>query len=327
MRKLIFGIMSVSTLLVIEDALAVGCYWSDGIPSPVTKSINMPAKISIAAVPIGSELARHTVDLWPGPTTSQCSGVTTVTASLETGLLLSSQEYTYETGIKGIGVKFCTGTSGAGSFTRCLPYSREVPAGVGPYTPQNIQVIFVRTGRDVASGKVPLKIKSHWKHVDHGLTFDLGGTTELINDVMFAGCESVGAAVNVPMGKQTIENIKKGSVKEVPFNFDVRCSGLAPNTTVPVKVYFEGNSSGDGLLNLTHQGQAGVASGVGIAVVNDKGVKLPFDIARSIKLDWNRSTADGEIYRFVGSAKYVPTSGQMTAGRGDGTMNFVLNYN
>ncbi|AKA25778.1 fimbrial protein [Pseudomonas chlororaphis] len=163
--------------------------------------------------------------------------------------------------------------------------------------------------------------------MEHTLTVTSDSTVELINDVMFAGCESIGGAVNVPMGKQTIQNISKGSVKEVPFTFDVRCTGLAANTSVPVKVYFEGSSPGDGLLNLTNQGQAGVASGVGISVVNDKGIKLPFDIARSIKLDWNRSTPDGEIYRFVGSAKYVPTTGTMTAGRGDGTMNFVLNYN
>lgn len=190
-----------------------------------------------------------------------------------------------------------------------------------------LYVTFVRTGRDVASGDVPLDFKSVWKHVDHVLTVQSQGTTKLINDIMFAGCESVGGAVNVAMGKQTIQNIQKGSVKSVPFTFDVRCSGLPANTTVPVKVYFEGSSSGDGLLNLSNQGQAGVASGVGIAVVNDKGVKLPFDITRSIRLDWNRSTEDGEVYRFAGSAKYVPTSGQMTAGRGDATMNFVLNYN
>ncbi|MGE7957818.1 hypothetical protein ACQKQA_14730 [Pseudomonas sp. NPDC089530] len=70
-----------------------------------------------------------------------------------------------------------------------------------------------------------------------------------------------------------------------------------------------------------------MASGVGISVVNDKGVKLPFDIARSIKLDWDRSTADGEIHHFAGKAKYVPTTGQMTPGKADGTMNFVLDYN
>ncbi|BBN53712.1 hypothetical protein TRE132_18370 [Pseudomonas chlororaphis subsp. aurantiaca] len=172
-----------------------------------------------------------------------------------------------------------------------------------------------------------MKLKSLWKHVDHTLTVNSDSIVELVNDAMFAGCESVGGAVNVAMGKQTVDNIKKGSVKEVPFNFDVRCTGLPPTTKVPVKVYFEGDSPADGLLKLTGQDKPGVASGVGISLVNDKGTKLPFDIARSIPLNWNRSTEDGEVYRFLGSAKYVPTTGQITPGKADATMNFVLDYN
>ncbi|BBN53714.1 hypothetical protein TRE132_18390 [Pseudomonas chlororaphis subsp. aurantiaca] len=159
------------------------------------------------------------------------------------------------------------------------------------------------------------------------LTIRSQGTTELVNDLFFAGCESVGAAVNVQMGKQMIENIKKGSIPEVPFNFDVRCDGLKPNTKVPVKVYFEGNAQADGMLKLSSLGQSGVASGVGISLVNDKGAKLPFDITRSIALDWNRDAADGSIYRFSGKAKYAPTGGEMKPGKGDATMNFVINYN
>ncbi|AJO77390.1 fimbrial protein [Pseudomonas sp. MRSN 12121] len=326
MHNFMFGIVAISILLAAEDAFSA-CSWSGGTPSPLVRNIIVPSKMAINAVAIGDELARHTTDLWIGPISSQCPGVTTLDISLQTGLLPSSQAYIYETGIKGIGVKFCMRTSPTGGTTRCLPHSRQIDNGYGPFVSQDISVIFIRTGRDVASGKFSLKFKSDWKHVEHTLTVTSDSTVELINDVMFAGCESIGGAVNVPMGKQTIQNISKGSVKEVPFTFDVRCTGLAANTSVPVKVYFEGSSPGDGLLNLTNQGQAGVASGVGISVVNDKGIKLPFDIARSIKLDWNRSTPDGEIYRFVGSAKYVPTTGTMTAGRGDGTMNFVLNYN
>ncbi|SEK40167.1 Pilin (type 1 fimbria component protein) [Pseudomonas sp. NFACC41-3] len=153
------------------------------------------------------------------------------------------------------------------------------------------------------------------------------GTTELVNDIFFAGCESVGAAVNVQMGKQTIENITRGSVREAPFNFDVRCTGLKSGAKVPVKVYFEGSSQADGMLKLSRLGQAGVATGVGISLVNDKGAKLPFDITRSIALDWSRDAADGSIYRFSGSAKYAPTGGEIKPGKGDATMSFVLNYN
>lgn len=326
MRKLIFGMIAAPSLLVAGEAFAA-CNWQGATPSPLTKTITVPSKINIKAAAIDEELAEHTVDLWVGRITSQCSGATELNVSLETGLLASTKDYIYETGIKGIGVKFCMLMSATGTFIRCLPHSREIKEGVGPYVPQNISVIFVRTGRDVASGKFTLKLKSLWKHVDHTLTVNSDSIVELVNDVMFAGCESVGGAVNVAMGKQTIDNIKKGSTKEVPFNFDVRCTGLSPTTKVPVKVYFEGDSPADGLLNLTGQGQPGIASGVGISLVNDKGTKLPFDIARSIPLAWSRSTEDGEIYRFTGTAKYVPTTGSIAPGKADATMNFVLDYN
>ncbi|CAI8836774.1 fimbrial protein [Pseudomonas chlororaphis] len=172
-----------------------------------------------------------------------------------------------------------------------------------------------------------MDLKVNWQMGDKSLVVRSQGSTELVNDIFFAGCESVGAAVNVQMGKQTIQHIKNGSVKEVPFNFDVRCDGLKPDTKVPVKVYFEGNSQADGMLKLSNLGQPGVASGVGISLVNDKGVKLPFDITRSVALDWNREVADGSVYRFTGKAKYTPTGGEITPGKGDATMSFVINYN
>ncbi|WP_029526146.1 fimbrial protein [Pseudomonas chlororaphis] len=327
MRKLIFGITAVSGSLVAGDTFAA-CYWQGPEPSPSVKTITLPAEIAVTAAPIGAELAKYTVSLWPDGPLRNCGGVASqVSISLESALLPSSEDKVYETGVKGIGVKFCVRTSSSSQSIDCLPYSEHVPAGYGPYAPQNINVIFVRTGRDVASGDMFLKFKSVWKHVGYILTVESEGTVKLVNDVFFAGCESVGAAVNVPMGKQTIQSIKNGSVKEVPFNFDVRCDGLKPDTKVPVKVYFEGTSQADGMLKLSNLGQSGVASGVGISLVNDKGVKLPFDIARSVALDWNRDAADGSIYRFSGKAKYAPTGDEMKPGKGDATMSFVINYN
>ncbi|AZD84637.1 hypothetical protein C4K14_1802 [Pseudomonas chlororaphis subsp. aureofaciens] len=54
---------------------------------------------------------------------------------------------------------------------------------------------------------------------------------------------------------------------------------------------------------------------------------MPFEITRFVALDWNRGVADGSVYRFTGSAKYAPTGGEITPGKGDATMSFVLNYN
>lgn len=128
------------------------------------------------------------------------------------------------------------------------------------------------------------------------------------------------------MGKIPISNIKTGNALQKPFTFEVNCYGLQPTTPIPVKIYFAGNTQADGMLKLA-DGNQSVAKGVGIALVNDKGVKLPFSKDRSIKLDWQRSDPSAEVYRFSGNARYAPVGGEMKPGRGDATMSLVIDYN
>ncbi|WP_273828493.1 fimbrial protein [Pseudomonas sp. SBT1-2] len=319
--KLILIFLSI---LCARDVLAA-CNWN-GTPPPLVKDITLPAKTIIKSAAIGQELAKHRLTLWSNPASRvSCPGSGNFTSITSAPLLPSALPNVYETGIKGVGVKFCITLDMQDKFF-CAPYSWGLIWNAEPFLPRLMEVVFVRTGRGVASGKIP-GFNVTWEVGGLPLLIRSQGTTELVNDIFFAGCESVGGAVNVPMGKQTTQNIKNGRVNEIPFNFDVRCEGLKPDSKVPVKVYFEGDSQTDGMLKLSNAGQAGVASGVGISLVNDKGVKLPFSIARSVALDWNRETEDGSIYRFSGKAKYVPTAGEMKAGKGDATMSFVLNYN
>ncbi|AZD07200.1 hypothetical protein C4K26_1786 [Pseudomonas chlororaphis] len=318
MRKLIFILIFLSSLFA-REAFAI-CT----LPNvPQTLDIVLPAQATIKAAPIGGELARREVKLWNA--SSKCENGDSLTARIKTALKPSVVPNVYETGVKGLGVQFCV----TWFASLVCPFYSQGIHGMGEWPlPSSLVMRIIRTDRNVGSGKsVPMAFTIDW--LIGGAAFQVRGqgTTELVNDIFFAGCESVGAAVNVQMGKQTIENITKGSVREVPFNFDVRCDGLKPDTKVPVKVYFEGNSQADGLLKLVNLGQPGVASGVGISLVNNKGVKLPFDISRSVALDWNREIAEGSIYRFSGSAKYVPTGGEIKPGKGDATMSFVLNYN
>lgn len=60
------------------------------------------------------------------------------------------------------------------------------------------------------------------------------------------------------MGQETTDRVKLGWVAQRPFNFDVRCTGLKPTTTAPVKLYFAGDSSTDGLLALSGTGKEDV---------------------------------------------------------------------
>ncbi|WP_124307977.1 fimbrial protein [Pseudomonas chlororaphis] len=323
MRKLIFILMFLFSLFA-REAFA-DCRWTSWPEPEPVKDIILPARTIIKAAPIGQELAKHKVDLWSGVGIfcEGHGGLTPYTLTATTAFIPSALPRVYETGIKGVGVKFCLATFSVANY--CAPASW---GAYGSGYPRFIEVVFVRTGRSVASGNLPMNFNLAWTAGGNlSLLIRSQGATELVNDVFFAGCESMGAAVNVQMGKQTIQHIKNGSVREVPFNFDVRCDGLKPDTKVPVKVYFEGNSQADGMLKLSNLGQPGVASGVGISLVNDKGVKLPFDITRSVALDWNREVADGSVYRFTGKAKYTPTGGEIKPGKGDATMSFVINYN
>lgn len=320
MRKLVLVLMFLSGLFV-REAFAI-CTYPD---IPRALDIVLPSQAAIKEAPIGGELARHEVRLWSGSFT--CSDdYQELTIRISTALKPSAIPKVYETGVKGLGVQFCLNWWGS---LVCPFYSQGLHNLGGKALPSYLVTRIIRTGRDVESGKsVPMAFTIDWVAGGAALQVKGQGTTELVNDVYFSGCESVGAAVNVQMGKQTIQHIKNGSAREVPFNFDVRCSGLTSGAKVPVKVYFEGTSQADGMLKLSNLGQSGVASGGGgISLVNDKGVKLPFDIARSVALDWNRDAADGSIYRFSGKAKYAPTGDEMKPGKGDATMSFVINYN
>lgn len=101
---------------------------------------------------------------------------------------------------------------------------------------------------------------------------------------------------------------------------------MNPATKPPVKVYFEGNAVRDGLLNLDNNRAPHVAKGVGIAVTNDKGVALPFTKENALPLTWQSSDPNVERYHFSGQARYVATTGEMTAGKADATLSYVLQY-
>lgn len=134
-------------------------------------------------------------------------------------------------------------------------------------------------------------------------------------------------STTVQMGKIAISNIKSGAVPEKLFALDIRCRGMQPEKPVPVRIYFEGDSAGPGLLNPTGVGQAGVAQGIAIELKNDKGTKLPFSKPNAINLDWQRSDVDAEVYRFAGSARYSASGGEIKPGKADASMTYVLDYN
>ncbi|KUZ45670.1 hypothetical protein WI33_27085 [Burkholderia ubonensis] len=319
LRKLMLFSLALSASLAWTSAFAA-CTTS---PFEMEKTITLPANISIKAAKIGEVLATNRYTLWTENVQFRCTESTKMTVAFNGGLELSSYPKVYKTAIKGIGIRVGFHLDTSGAYVYYAPYSWSTSGG---YAPQAVIVDLVRIDTGVGSGT--LSTNFNMTLSGGGITYTLKstGSTTVKNDVMFSGCSAVDAVVNVKMGQETTDRLRLGQAAERPFNFDVRCEGLK-TTTLPVKVYFAGDSSTDGLLALSGAGASGMASGIGISLVNDKGVKLPFDSSRSIKIDHFRSDVGGEIYRFSGVAKYVLTTGEVKSGKADATMTYVIEYN
>lgn len=296
---------------------------SHNIDRGLNASFTLPAQINLKGAAIGDELATFTYPLSTAGGSYYCTSEELWQISLN-GLEASTQPKVYRTNIKGIGIRVGLNLDASSAFWS-PPFSWRTLTG---YAPKEVKISLVRTDIGVASGKLATPFNVTLS--GGGLTYTIRPTnssTHINNEVLFAGCTSVNGVTNVPMGLQTIDNLQAGKAENRPFNFDIRCEGLNPNTSVPVKVYFEGNSSADGLLALSGSGQPSVASGVGIALVSDKGVKLPFAKARSIRIEHRRSEAEGEIYRFSGIASYVRLADEIKPGKADASMTYVIDYN
>ncbi|MGY3256770.1 hypothetical protein ACVWWS_004469 [Pseudomonas chlororaphis] len=195
MRKLIFFLIFLFGLFA-REAFAV-CT----LPSVSrTLDVVLPSQATVKAAPIGGELARYEAKLWTENYT--CSeSYQELTIRISTALKPSAITKVYETGVKGLGVQFCLVWY---SSDVCPFYSQGVH-NLGSFPlPRYLVTKIIRTSRDVESGKsVPMAFTIDWLVGGAALQIRGQGTTELVNDVYFSGCESVGAAVNVQMGKSS----------------------------------------------------------------------------------------------------------------------------
>lgn len=318
-------------IMGFERQAIAACSYGGGSASPTDMSIHMPSSLNFTAVPIGGVLARVTQAYDSGARVVTCTTTQAVTFSLDNGGMEESQlGKVYKSGIEGVGVRFEYGVADHPGLTiDSLPSMTGVEPGISTVLPRRFFVSFIRIGSRVKSGSTTVKFSAVYKVP--GLPslrwYSVGGPTELINNVFWAGCAAVDAVTNVSMGKELASNIETGTAASRPFSFDVRCEGLANNGAPPVKVYFEGDTLADGSLRLSEQGQSGVASGVGISLQNDKGAKLPFKKADALQLAWNRTDEQGEVYRFSGSAKYSLIGGGVKPGRANAILNYVIEYN
>lgn len=318
-----FFFIALSLGLNIEIARAASdCFWINSGTTEELVANLIPSRIlEMKKVPIGQVMATFKLATkmdnkfikCPISTNPRLNESYSIQGQLEEGFT-----NIYKTGLQGVGVRFST------SMNNIIPYNTNEGNGAVAVSapPSGITVEVVRTNKNVASGEGRSDVKI--KYSINGMNaaeINVNGTTNFKSKDYFAGCVGL-ENINVPMGKVAVSDIGKGEVKR--FNLDVVCSGMAPGTQVPVKVYFEGRSTGTGYLGL----EPGGAQGVEIHLWAEGGYLLPFEKTYALKMSWIKSEPRGEMYRLPVLAEYQKRGSQkVEVGKANATLNYILEYN
>ncbi|WP_097303983.1 fimbrial protein [Pseudomonas chlororaphis] len=330
-------------------ALALGCimgtsaYAADYCDNPGSSPLNPSAIASLPAVTtlkyaaIGGVMASYEVSAghrsggWAWCTKSEW-GLTDVVTSLTS----RGSEGLYDSGVPGIGIRIGHRATTNWSTPSYPPFTHTGLTAATLYFFDIVSIEFVRTDIGVGKGDMPSFDYKTSFFIDTSYTtprravYAIEGTnltTKFEHNAFFTTCYTPKSSTEVKMGRPAAEQVKRGSVQDQAFVLDVVCKGLNPTVKPSVKVYFEGNSVRDGLLNLNGVGQPGVAKGVGISLSNDKNVALPFSQDKAVALDWQSSGPGTEMYHFAGKARYVTTGTEVAAGKADATLTYILEYN
>ncbi|ORM45638.1 fimbrial protein [Pseudomonas chlororaphis] len=331
--------------LVLGGIMGTSAYAADycdkteyGSPNNPSIIASLPTITTLKYAPMGGVMASYDVTVgrrsggWSWCSKSQW-GLTEVV----TNLVSRGSPGLYDSGVPGVGIRIGHLSSISWYTPSYPPFAYTgIRDGIILYFFDRVRIDFVRTGIGVGKGDMPSFNYKTSFFIDTSYTnpmravYAIEGTglkTKFEHNAFFTTCHTPKSSTEINMGRPAIEQLKRGSVLEQPFALDVVCEGLNPTVKPPVKVYFEGNSVRDGVLNLNGVGQPGIAKGVAISLSSDKNVALPFSKAKAVALDWQASGPGNERYRFAAKARYVTTGAEIVAGKADATLTYVLEYN
>lgn len=149
-----------------------------------------------------------------------------------------------------------------------------------------------------------------------------------------AGAGGSGQNIDVAMGNVALADLSTGSGSDfattASFSIKIDCaSGMTGLNTVKMAFDPRSGSGVDAedprLLRLTGTGNAGNATGVGIALINSANTVLNLNAAAAIASPLS-VTGDAAIADLSMRAAYVATNATPTAGSANATLPFTLTY-
>ncbi|EPB6601556.1 TPA: fimbrial protein [Pseudomonas aeruginosa] len=237
------------------------------------------------------------------------------------GPLEDGYEDVYRTNLSGIGIRLVDFR-----LNKSLPFERSYLNAVKQIgrLPDPLHVELVRTARDIQKGDLNVNYKIHVQVEDwDAAEIEVVGQVAITSSNYFSGCSGE-KRQDIRLGRVAIPLLDRQTPRNVRLS--VLCTGLLPGSNLPVKIYFEGDNAGPGMLNLTPGG----AEGIGVALTTPAGVKLPFNQWAGLAMQWIQSEEGGERYTFEFNAKYaskVSSSLRIKPGRANAVLSYILDYN
>ena len=317
-----------------------GCSWESDKPGGVIGDTQrreytmlVPSLVMLDMVPVGQVMGKVTLEIpYSYGYHTRCPAERVPRLNVYYDL---APGYTFEL-VSGYADVYTTGIVGVGVRLRTTYYSRDfsIPGGFnlsnGPALiniPMNeLTYEFVRIHQRVDIGEFSMAFTVRYKIDDwYAAYFHGSGVVKVETDNYFAGCSGLIKDIKVPMGSVWTGELS-GHAKTTAFDLGVRCIGLPRGSKLPVKAYFEGDSPGDGRLNLLGGGATGAV--IELRTGLGAGTALPFSAGQAVNMTWLRSDAEGELYTLPIKARYVQKPGvKVEPGKADAVLNYIIEYN
>lgn len=326
-------LLTAATLCMALSASAENrdkCYWmQEQSVSPFpdtdmrTAALAFPQSQELKLVQIGSSMGGGPLNYYlPGHKFIRCPSDTVPNVSIAYWLsgaaLVPGYSDVYSTNLRGVGLRITALRNPSSTIPLNDSYQNSTPLAISI---TNFSVDFIRTADKIETGSIDLNLDLYARFHDWtALTLSATGSILVTTNEYFSGCAG-SPTTNIRLGNVNVQDLAQRNKRS--FNLEVLCAGAPAGSKLPVKVYFEGSNSGPGRLNLTPGG----ATGVEIAVTSN-GVKLPFNVASALNMDWLRTESGGERYTLPIVAGYERIgNSKVEVGKADATMNYVLEYN
>lgn len=138
-------------------------------------------------------------------------------------------------------------------------------------------------------------------------------------------CEPAQRQKIVSMGNVSPEAVRNGNAPVKTFTIDVNCIGHPGAGAGSVRMYFLGDSTSHGLLNLDQL--QGAAKGVALRMRNQDDSDLRFGPGYMQPIPLQHGEGHLAVYAYTGSAQYEKTTNNISSGVANASLTYVIEYN